>query len=168
MALDTARVKTRISDELGLTDEDLARLYNVDVKQLNRHLTSMGKDENAVSQQILSDVDAARVNYRLLQVTDEHIAAARQMLREYIFHPLVTTPMAAGGVGWRLSLDDAQFVAFRMADIVGVDYDWSDVLRSRLHRLIIWPEESRPAINQAFYDRVAEMTFFLIELTGVL
>jgi hypothetical protein len=168
MALDTSRVKTRISDELGLTDEDLARLYNVDASQLNRHLTSMGKDENAVSQQILSDVDAARVNYRLLQVNDEHVAAARQMLHEYIFHPLVATPMADGSIGWRLSLDDAQFVAFRIADIVGVDYDWSDVLRFRLHRLIIWPDETRPAIDQAFYDRVAEVTFFLIELTGVL
>jgi hypothetical protein len=168
MALDTSRVKTRIGDELGLTDEDLARLYNVDAGQLNRHLASMGKDENAVSQQILSDVDAARTNYRLLQVNDEHIAAAHEVLREYIFHPLVATPMADGNIGWRLSLDDAQFVAFRIADIVGVDYDWSDVLRYRLHRLIIWPDEKRPAINQAFYDRVAEMTFFLIELTGVL
>jgi hypothetical protein len=168
MALDAAQVKARIGDELGLTDEDLARLYGVDLKALDKHLASLGKDVDAVCQRILSDVDGVRVGYRVLQVSDKHIAAVRELLRDYIFHPLVSVEMANTQTGWRLSSDDAQFVAFRAADIVVMDHDWSEVLRLRLKRLIVWPAESKPETNKAFRDRVADITFYLVELTGVL
>ncbi len=168
MAPDTAWVKARIGDELGLIDNDLARLYGVEVNTLNRHLASLGGDEDSIYQRILSDVDAVRVGYRQLQVSDEDIAQARDLLQKYIFHPLVSVPMASGQVGWRLSGDDAQFVAFRSADIVGMDHEWGEMLRKRLNRLIVWPAEAMPELDQAFLDRVADITFYLMELTGVL
>jgi hypothetical protein len=168
MALNAAQVKARIGDELGLTDEDLARLYGVDAGKLDKHLASLEKDANAVYQRILSDVDGVRTGYRMLQVSDAHIAAVRELLKDYIFHPLVSTAMADGHVGWKLGSDDAQFVAFRVADIVGMDHDWSEVLRLRLKRLIVWPNENMPQTNREFRDRVADITFYLVELTGVL
>ncbi len=168
MALNAAQVKAKIGDELGLTDEDLARLYGVDASGVDKHLVSLGKDPDAVCQRILSDVDGVRVGYRVLQISDDHIAAIRVLLRDYIFHPLVSMEMADGRVGWKLGSDDAQFVAFRAADIVGMDHDWSEVLRLRLKRLFVWPDETMPETNRAFRDRVADITFYLMELTGVL
>ncbi len=102
MALNTAQVKARIGDELGLTDDDLARLYGVDPGGVDKHLASLGKDVEAVYQRILSDVDGVRTGYRVLQVSDDHIAAIRALLRDYIFHPLVSMEMADGRVGWKL------------------------------------------------------------------
>ena len=166
--LDAAWVKTRIGDELGLTDDDLARLYGVNASALDRHLASLGKENNSIYERILSDVDAARTGYRQLEVSDENIAAIRKLLKSYPFHPLVSVPMASGDIGWRLSTDDAQFVAFRAADVVGMDFDWGEVLRTRLNRAIIWPDSNMPETNQAFKDRVADITFYLMELTGVL
>ena len=168
MAVDTTWVKNRIGDELGLTENDLARLYGVETAALDKHLRSIGADSNSVYEQTLADVDAIRVGYRMLEVSDDHISQARTLLRDYIFHPLVSVPRAGGEVGWRLSGDDAQFVAFRTADIVGMDFDWSDVLRLRLKRLVVWPDEAMPDTDQAFRDRVADITFYLTELTGIL
>jgi|GEM_PF-4921867 hypothetical protein len=169
MAVDTTWVKNRIGDEMGLTEEDLARLYGVEKKALDAHLRSLGHDSAAVFEKILSDVDAVRIGYRVLQISDDHIAAARALLGDFIFRPLVSVPMADGQIGWRLSSDDAQYVAFRTADIVGMDFEWSDVLRLRLKRLVVWPDETRPdTADQAFRDRVADITFYLAELTGVL
>jgi hypothetical protein len=168
MALNAAQVKAKVGDELGLTDEDLARLYGVDAGAVDKHLASLGKDPDAVYQRILSDVDGVRTGYRMLPVSDEHIAAVRNLLKDYIFHPLVSMEMANGQVGWKLGSDDAQFVAFRAADIVGMDHDWGEVLRLRLKRLFVWPDANMPETNKAFRDRVADITFYLIELTGVL
>ena len=161
-------VKTRIGDELGLTENDLARLYGIEVTELDRHLASLGNDETAVYERVLSDVDAVRVGYRLIEVNDDQIANIRGLLASYPFHPLVSVPMADQRVGWRLSGDDAQFVAFRAADVVGIDFDWGETLRLRLNRAIIWPDEAMPDTNSAFRDRVADVTFYLMELTGIL
>ena len=161
-------VKARIGDELGLTEDDLARLYGIEVAALDRHLTSLGNDETAVYERILSDVDAVRVGYRLIEVNDDQIATIRGLLASYPFHPLVSVPMADQRVGWRLSGDDAQFVAFRASDVVGIDFDWGETLRLRLNRAIIWPDPAMPDTNKAFRDRVADVTFYLMELTGVL
>ncbi len=168
MALNTAQVKAKVGDELGLTDDDLARLYGVDPAAVDKHLATLGKDPETVYQRILSDVDGVRTGYRMLQVSDEHIAAIRHLLSDYIFHPLVSMEMADGRVGWKLGSDDAQFVAFRAADTVGMDHDWSEVLRLRLKRLFVWPDETMPDTDQTFRDRVADITFYLMELTGVL
>src|SRR5215813_10950833 len=116
-------VKTRIGDELGLTENDLARLYGIEVSALDKHLATLGGNETAVYERILSDVDAVRVGYRQIEVKDDQIATIRSLLASYPFHPLVSVPMADQRVGWRLSGDDAQFVAFRAADAVGIDFD---------------------------------------------
>ncbi len=168
MALDTTWIKTRVADELGLTEDDLARLYGVDSGSLDSQLASLDRNKNAVYERVLSDVDALRMGYRLIQVNDDQIAATRNMLANYIFHRPVSVPMAAGGIGWRLSSDDAQYVAFRTADIIELDFDWGDVLRLRLNRLILWPDEAEPKIDQTFRDRLADVVFYLVELTGIL
>jgi len=161
-------VKARIGDEFGLTENDLARLYSIEVATLDKHLASLGKDETSVYERILSDVDAVRVGYRQIEVKDDQIAVIRGLLASYPFHPLVSVPMADQRVGWRLSGDDAQYVAFRAADAVGIDFDWGETLRLRLNRAIIWPDPAMPDTDQAFRDRVADVTFYLMELTGVL
>lgn len=168
MTLDTAWIKTRVADELGLTEDDLARLYGVDDAGLDDQLAGLDNDENAVYERVLSDVDALRMGYRLIQVSDEQIEATRDMLANYIFHRPVSVPMVAGGIGWRLSSDDAQYVAFRTSDITGIDFDWGDVLRLRLNRLILWPDATEPEIDQTFRDRLADVVFYLVELTGIL
>ncbi len=167
MAVHIDRVESQIGDELGLAPDDLARLYNVDTSQLDRHLLSLGNNSQAIYEQIMSDIDKMRAGYQLLEVEDEHLEAVRAVLNHYIFHPLVATPMTTGFIGWRLGTDDAQYVAFRAADIVGMDFDWGDMLRLRLHRLIIWPDEKRPAFDQAFQDRLLQVIAYLVELTGV-
>jgi len=48
-----------------------------------------------------------------------------------------------------------------------MDFDWGDMLRLRLHRLIVWPDEARPNLDQAFLDHLIEVIFYLVELTGV-
>jgi hypothetical protein len=168
MALDVEWVKTRIGDELGLSANDLAHLYGVGANALDRHLASLGKTAQAVSERILADVDSARLSHRQLEVTQEQIAALWRLLKPYRFHPFVAALLADGAAGWRLSKDDAQFVAFRTADIVGVDFEWGDVLRLRLHRLVIWPAEETPGDAQAFVDRVIKVAAYLAELSGVL
>lgn len=166
--IDAAWVKTRVGDELGLTDDDLVRLYGIDAKALNGHLATLGNDSKSAYEQVLSDVDAVRVGYRLIQVNNEQIAAIRKLLSAYPFHPVVSIPMADGQIGWRLSGDDAQYVAFRAADVVGIDFEWGEVLRTRLNRAIIWPDAAMPQFNKAFRDRVCDVTFYLAELTGIL
>jgi len=168
MALDTAWIKTRVADELGLTEDDLARLYGVDSASVDSQLAALDNDKGAVYERVLSDVDALRMGYRLIQVSDEQIEATRAMLANYIFHRPVSVPMAAGGIGWRLSSDDAQYVAFRASDIMGIDFDWGDVLRLRLNRLILWPDATAPDMDQTFRDRLADVVFYLVELTGIL
>ncbi len=167
MAVNTDWIKNRIGDELGLAADDLARLYNIDPAQLDQHLRSMGKINQAVYEQLLSDIEGMRTGYRLIQVDNDQRTAMRALMHDYIFHPLVATSMVDGDVGWRLGIDDAQFVAFRTADIVGIDFDWGDMLRLRLHRLIIWPDTARPKFDQAFQDRLVEVISYLVELTGV-
>ena len=166
--LDIAWVKNRVADELGLTEDDLAHLYGVEVRALDKHLATFGKDNQSVYERILSDVDAARIGYRQIEVNDDQISALRQILGRYRFHPLVSIPTADGVVGWRLSGDDAQYVAFRAADIAQFDFDWGEALRLRLNRAILWPDEHKPDTNNEFRDRVADVTFYLMELSGIL
>jgi hypothetical protein len=161
-------VKARIGDELGLTEEALARLYGVDERGLDRRLAALGRDPGAVYQRVLTDVDSLRQSQRLIQLGEEHVAAVRALLGNYIFHPLVSVRTADEQIGWRLSSDDAQYVAFRTADTLSMDFEWGDVLRLRLNRLVIWPAEVPPAMDSAFRNRLTEVTVFLVELTGVL
>src|SRR5258708_936 len=74
-------VINRIGDELGLTPQDLARLYGINEEDLSEHLTTLGADVDSIYQQVLSDVDAVRVGYRQLQITDGQIKAIRGLLR---------------------------------------------------------------------------------------
>jgi len=166
--IDANWIKTRVSDELGLTEDDLARLYGIDSNAVNQHLTTLGGDAQTIYEQVVSDVDAVRTGYRQIQVDDNQIAAIRDLLSQYPFHPLVSVPMANGQIGWRLGGDDAQYVAFRAADTVGIDFEWGEVLRTRLNRAIIWPDAAMPKTDQAFQDRLADVTFYLVELSGIL
>lgn len=165
--IDMVWIKNRVGDELGLSEADLVRLYGIGKEQLDYHLQSLGGAADMIYQQILSDVDAVRVGYRQLTVDDNQIATTRALLRDYRFHPLVSLPSADGQIGWRLSGDDAQYVAYRTADILGMDFEWSDVLRLRLKRLVVWPDSAMPNTDENFRDRVADITFYLAELTGV-
>ena len=165
--IDATWVKTRIGDEFGLTETDLIGLYGIDASKLDKHLASLANNTNLIYERVLSDIDSVRVGYRQLEVNDDQIRSIRKLLNNYPFHPLVSVVNADGGVGWRLSGDVAQWVAFRAADVVDLDFDMGEVLRERLHRAIIWPDANEPAFNQAFIDRVADVTFYLLELTGI-
>jgi hypothetical protein len=164
--LDANWIKNRVGDELGLAEHDLSTMYGV--PNVDQHLTTLGSDSNAVYERVLSDVDAVRVGYRQFQVSDDQIGEIRALLSTYKFHPLVSVPMADGSVGWKLSGDDAQWVAFRASDVVGLDFDQGEILRLRLHRAVIWPDAATPEVNGAFRDRIADVTFYLVELSGVL
>jgi hypothetical protein len=165
--IDATWVKMRVGDELGLNETDLAGLYGIEVKALDKHLSTLAGDSQTIYDRVLSDVDSVRIGYRQIEMSDEQIQAIRELLANYPFHPLVSMSTADDGVGWRLSGDDAQWVAFRAADLVNLDFNLGEVLRLRLNRAVIWPDETEPEINQAFLDRVADVTFYLMELTGV-
>src|SRR5258708_6293606 len=137
-------IKARVGDELGLSADDLTRLYGIDANALDKQLTTLGSDNQTVYERVLSDVDAVRVGYRQIQVSDDQIADIRKLLSTYPFHPLVGVQTADAQSAWRLSGDDAQFVAFRAADAVGIDFDCGEVLRLRLNRLVIWPDAPQP------------------------
>ncbi len=162
-----AWIRVRIGDELGLTEDDLARLYGVLPGDLDRHLVGLAADSEAAVQRVLTDVNAASNAYRTVILSDEQIAAARQLVADYPFHPL--SPLeAALGHAWRLSSDDAQWVAFRIADLIGLDFATSDILRLRLNRLGLSYEPDVPAFDAAFRNRVADTALYLSELAGVL
>ncbi len=161
-------VKAQIAEDMGLAPADIARLYDLDEGRLDRHLATLGADASSAVQRILADVDAARIRHRYYTASPEHGEALQAILKKYPFHSLVSQPTAAGGVGGRLGSDDAQYVAYRAADIVQIDFDWGDVLRPRLHRVILYRGESAPAITPPFRDHLVEITLYLLELTGVL
>lgn len=164
---EAAWIKTRIGDELGLTEDDLARLYGVSPNDLDRYLVRLAADPEAVVQHILADVHATGTTHRRVHLTDEQIASARQLVADYPFHPL--SPLeAALGHAWRLGSDDAQWVAFRIADVIGLDFASSDILRLRLNRLGLSYEPEFPEFDTAFRNRVADTTLYLSELAGVL
>ena len=162
-----AWIRARIGDELGLTDDDLARLYSVLPGDLDRHLIGLAVDPEAAVQRVLADVNAVGAANRTITLSDEQIAAARQLVADYSFHPL--SPLeAALGHAWRLSSDDAQWVAFRIADLIGIDFATSDILRLRLNRLGLSYEPDMPPFDAAFRNRVADTALYLSELAGVL
>lgn len=167
MALNIDMIKAKIGDELGLTDHDLAELYGVAESKLNAHLGSLEKSEKALYDRMLSDVDAARTSYRKFAVSDEQIAAIRALLSKHIFRPFASLVQADGNLGWRLSRDDAEFVAFRTSDIVGLDLEASELVRKRLNRVVLWAEESAPKLTKELLDRLADITFYLLELSSV-
>jgi hypothetical protein len=169
MAINLDFVKARLGDEIGFAAEDLGRLYGQpSEEETDAHLGSLETNENAIVDHVLSDIENVRQEHRVLAVNAEHSESIRGLLNKYHFHPLVSQFDASGGVGWKLSGDDAQYVAYRAADIVNMDFDWSDVLRIRLNRLILSHQTEPPEIDQAFRDHVADVTFYLIELTGII
>lgn len=168
MTVDTTWVKAAVANELGLVEEDLAAMYGVPIGDLDGYLSGLEGTTQAVYQRVLSDVDAMRIGYRRVRITDEHIQNLRNLINAYPFHPLVGVTMWDGRAGWRLSSDDAQYVAYRAADIVGVEFQASDAVRKRLNTLVIWPAASHPTESQAFRDRIVDMTTYLIELIGVI
>jgi hypothetical protein len=164
---EAAWIKIRIGDELGLTEDDLTRLYGVTPNRLDSHLVGLAADPEAAVQRILADVHAAGTAHRVITLSDEQIAAARQLVADYPFHPL--SPLeAALGHAWRLSSDDAQWVAFRIADLIGLDFASSDIIRLRLNRLGVSYELEVPGVDAAFRNRVADTAVYLSELAGVL
>ena len=164
---EAAWIKTRIGDELGLTEDDLARLYGVGPNDLDRHLVRLAADPEAAVQRILADVNATGTTHRLIHLSDEQITEARRLVADYPFHPL--SPLeAALGHAWRLSSDDAQWVAFRIADVIGLDFASSDILRLRLNRLGLSYESRVPDFDATFRNRVADTALYLSELAGVL
>ncbi|MHB8626618.1 MAG: hypothetical protein ACYDBJ_01315 [Aggregatilineales bacterium] len=164
---EAAWIKTRIGDELGLTEDDLARLYGALPGDLDSHLVGLAPDSEAAVQRILADVNAASAAHRVVILSDEQITAARQLVADYPFHPL--SPLAAAlGHAWRLGSDDAQWIAFRIADLIGLDFASSDILRLRLNRLGLSYEPDVPGFNAAFRNRVADTALYLSELVGVL
>jgi hypothetical protein len=164
---EAAWIKTRIGDELGLTEDDLARLYGVMPNDLDRYLVRLAADPEAAVQRVLADVNTTSTTHRHVQLSDEQITAARRLVADYPFHPL--SPLeAALGHAWRLSSDDAQWVAFRIADVIGLDFASSDILRLRLNRLGLSYEPGVPEFDAAFRNRVADTALYLSELSGVL
>jgi len=164
---EAAWIKARIGDELGLTEDDLVRLYGLSPNDLDRYLVRLAADPEAAVQRILADVNASGTAHRLIHLSDEQIAVARRLVADYLFHPL--SPLeAALGHAWRLSSDDAQWVAFRIADVIGLDFAASDILRLRLNRLGLSYESEVPEFNAAFRNRVADTALYLSELSGVL
>jgi hypothetical protein len=168
MTVDTTWVKAAVANELGLVEHDIATLYGIQDSDLDQHLRELESTTQGVYQRVLSDVDAMRIGYRRVRVTDDHIERLRSLLETYPFHPLVGVTMWDGRAGWRLSADDAQYVAYRAADIVGLEFQASDALRLRLNTLVIWPAATHPTGSQAFRDRIVDVTTYLIELVGVI
>jgi hypothetical protein len=168
MSVDPHWVEQHISNELGLTERDLTRLYGLEQGALYSYLLTLADDSAEVYQRVLADIDAVRVGYRQVRVNDEHIEKLRALLSVYPFHPPVGVSMWDGRDGWRLSADDAQYVAFRAADIVGLDFEAGDQLRLRLNTLVIWQADTPPTFGSAFQDRLVDITLYLIELSGVL
>src|SRR5579859_1603043 len=160
-------IKSRIGDDLGLTEDDLMRLYGISPVQLDRYLVGLAADPEDAVQRVLSDVNAASANHRLITLSDDQIDQARRIVADYPFHPLSQLD-AVLGHAWRLSSDDAQWVAFRIADLLGLDFPSSDVLRLRLNRLGLSYEPEFPEFDAAFRNRVADTTLYLSELAGVL
>ncbi len=158
----------RIGDELGFTADDLAKLYGVTASELPAHLQTLGEAPEEVVTRILADLDAARVGYRQIQVSDDHIRDTRAVLADYPFHPLIRLESANQKIAWRLSGDDAQYVAFRTADVLGLDFAASDTLRLRLNRLALRHGDALPPVDATFRDLVADVTFYLAEFSGVL
>lgn len=168
MTFDATWVKQHIANELGLVERDLSKLYRVQPPDLDAHLAGLGSTSNEVAQRVLSDVDDLRIARRQVRASEEHVEQLRALLNAYPFHPLVGVTMYDGRSGWRLSSDDAQFVAYRAADIIGLDFEHGDLVRQRLNTLVIWPAATHPLGSPAFKDRVMEVTIYLIELVGAL
>ncbi len=168
--IDSTWVKARLSNELGLTTPDLERLYGLVPDALDEQLAALGNelgDGDAVVNRVISDVDALRMGYRTIQINDEQIAAARTLLATGKFDPLIALDAAGHMRAWRLSGDDAQWLAYRFADLIRLDFDAGDVLRLRLNRVAVGYGEFPPAADRAFRDRIADILFYLAELSGL-
>jgi hypothetical protein len=161
-------IVARIGDELGFAPEDLSTLYGVEISELGGQLETLGEAPEEIVTRILADLDALRVGYRQIQVSDDQIRQTRAILADYLFHPLIRLETADQHTAWRLSGDDAQYVAFRSADILGLDFAASDTLRLRLNRLALRHGEALPPVDERFRDLVADVTFYLAEFSGVL
>ncbi len=166
---DTAWIKARLADEFGLSEDDLARLYGLNRDDLDAHLAALEDGQSStIVNRLISDVDAVRVGYRTVQVSDAQIEASRALLINYRFYPLIALDAAGHQHAWRLSGDDAQWIAFRISDVIGLDFEASDVLRLRLNRVAVGYGDNSPTLDGAFRDRIADIAFFLAELSGVL
>jgi hypothetical protein len=161
-------IKARVADELGLTESDLARLYSLEESALDAYLGSLAADPNDGVSRVLADLDTIRVQHRKMSLNTEQIESIRELVGSYLFHPLISLPAASGNLAWRLSGDDAQWVAFRAADLLNIDFNASDVLRLRLNRLVVFNSDDAPPVDEVFCDHLAHITCYLAELSGVL
>src|SRR5258708_39561356 len=105
--IDANWIKARVSDELGLTEDDLARLYSIEPNAVNKHLSTLGGDSQTIYDQVPSDVDTMRIGYRQVKVSDRQNATIRNRLRAYLFHPRDSIPPANGQIGGSPSGYDA-------------------------------------------------------------
>jgi hypothetical protein len=168
--IDIAWVKARISNELGFAASDLERVYGLTPDALDAQLTALGAElggGEALVNRLMGDVDALRMGYRTVQINDDQIAATRALLAKCKFDPPIPLDAAGHAHAWRLSSDDAQWVAYRFADLIGLGFEAGDMLRLRLNRIVIAYGDLPPVMEAKLRDRIADILFYLAELSGL-
>lgn len=167
MSINTMFVIARVGDELGLSPDDLAALYNTRPDALEALLSSLGTDEAAICARVFEDIDAARMMYRRAHFDSDAMAALRKVLETYPLHPLASMTLADGTTGWRLGTDDAQYLAFRAADVMGLAFEAGEALRVRLRRVAIWTDATPPEQAAILHMRILNVIGRLAELCSI-
>jgi hypothetical protein len=167
MSIDTMFVMARIGDELGLSPDNLAALYDIRPNTLETFLSSLGTDEGAICARVLEDLDAARLMYRRAHFDSDAMAALRKVLEGYPLHPLASMTLADGSTGWRLGADDAQYLAFRTADAMGLAFEAGEALRVCLKRVAIWMDAALPERAVILHTRIVDVIGYLAELCSI-
>jgi len=162
-----AWIKARLGDELGLSDDDLAALYQTTPGQLTEQLTASTDAPEAVVKQIIADIDGAAAHKARTAINDTQLATLKSWIGRYPIRKLVPLETVSG-LAWRLTADDAQWIAFRLADVIGLDFAASDVLRQRLNRVALSYEAAQPPWNDDLRAQITAIAIKLAELTGVL
>ena len=160
-------IKSRIGDELGFSEEDLAALYKMSPADLNKQIGQFDQDVEILVAQILADVNAAINANRQAVVTETHIAAIKALIARYPIRKLVPLK-AIQGPAWRLTADDAQWVAYRLADVINLDFASSDTLRRRLNRIALSYGADQPPWDDALRSQILNTSLYLCQLAGVL
>lgn len=167
MSIDTMFVMARIGDELGLSPDDLVALYNTRPNMLDAHLSSLGTDEAEICACVLQDIDAARLTHRRAYFDSDARAALRKVLETYPLHPLASMTLADGTTGWRLGTDDAQYLAFRAADVMDLAFEAGEALRVCLRRVAIWTDAALPERAAMLHTRILDVIGYLAELCSI-